>query len=162
MTWEALAAIAQLAAVVGVVPSLIYLAAQIREQNKERRRGALGIATRGWATIFKTLTDSSEFADIYLRGVQQFDDLSPAERVRFSAFVGTALSNIEELYYYHKDGTLDAPHWGEVERTMTDIVAYPGTRLGGRRGDTGTQTNSPHLSIKSLARSVRQTRLIYS
>jgi hypothetical protein len=74
----------------------------------------------------KTLTDSSEFADIYLRGVQQFDDLSPAERVRFSAFVGTALSNIEELYYYHKDGTLDAPHWGEVERTMTDIVAYPG------------------------------------
>ena len=32
MTWEALAAIAQLAAVFGVVPSLIYLAAQIREQ----------------------------------------------------------------------------------------------------------------------------------
>jgi hypothetical protein len=128
MTWEALAAIAQLAAVVDVVPSLIYPAAQIREQNKERRRGALGVATRGWATIFKTLTDSSEFADIYLRGVQQFDDLSLAERVRFSAFVGTVLSNIEELYYYHKDGTLDAPHWGEVARTMTDIVAYLGTQ----------------------------------
>jgi hypothetical protein len=92
MTWEALAAIAQLAAVVGVVPSLIYLAAQIREQNKERRRGALGVATRGWATIFKTLTDSSEFADIYLRGVQQFDDLSPAERVRLSAFVTRSLA----------------------------------------------------------------------
>src|SRR5262249_42320741 len=43
MTWEALAAIAQLAAVVGLIPSLIDLAVQVREQNKERKRAALGL-----------------------------------------------------------------------------------------------------------------------
>jgi hypothetical protein len=64
MNWEALAAIAQLAAVVGLIPSLIYLAAQIREQNKERRRGALGVATGRFATTVKILTESPEFADI--------------------------------------------------------------------------------------------------
>jgi len=38
MNWEMLSAIGQVVAAVGVIPSLIYLAVQIREQNKERRR----------------------------------------------------------------------------------------------------------------------------
>ncbi len=39
MNWEMLSAIGQLVSARGVIPSLIYLAIQIREQNKERRRG---------------------------------------------------------------------------------------------------------------------------
>ena len=35
MSWEMLAAIGQLAAAIVGIPSLIYLAAQIREQTKE-------------------------------------------------------------------------------------------------------------------------------
>jgi len=126
MNWEALAAIAQLAAVAGLIPSLIYLAAQIREQNKERRRGALGVATGRFATIIRTVAESSEFADIWLRGLQKFDDLSPVERLRFSVFAGSILKSFEEIYYYHKDGTLDAPHWAETEQMMTDFAALPG------------------------------------
>ena len=38
MNWEMLSAIGQVVAAIGVIPSLIYLAVQIREQNKERRR----------------------------------------------------------------------------------------------------------------------------
>src|SRR5256885_12267566 len=41
MTWEMLSAIGQLVAALGVIPSLIYLAIQIREQNKERRRAGI-------------------------------------------------------------------------------------------------------------------------
>ena len=36
MNWEMLSAIGQVIAAVGVIPSLIYLAIQIREQNKVR------------------------------------------------------------------------------------------------------------------------------
>jgi len=41
MNWEMLAAIGQLAAVCVGIPSLIYLAVQIREQTKERRHAAV-------------------------------------------------------------------------------------------------------------------------
>ena len=41
MNWEMLAAIGQLAAVFVGIPSLIYLATQIREQTKERRQSAV-------------------------------------------------------------------------------------------------------------------------
>jgi hypothetical protein len=46
MNWEMLSAIGQLVAAIGVIPSLIYLAVQIREQNKERRRAGVG-GTKG-------------------------------------------------------------------------------------------------------------------
>ena len=45
MTWEMLSAIGQLVAALGVIPSLIYLAIQIREQNKERRRTGINVLT---------------------------------------------------------------------------------------------------------------------
>src|SRR5437762_3161056 len=83
MNWEMLAAIGQVAAAIGVIPSLIYLATQIREQNKERRRAAVSVLTGQWSALLKSMIDSSEFADIYLRGLQNFDDLSPAEKIRF-------------------------------------------------------------------------------
>jgi len=41
MNWEMLSGIGQVVAAVGVIPSLIYLAVQIREQNKERRRAGI-------------------------------------------------------------------------------------------------------------------------
>ena len=63
-----------------------------------------------------------------LRGIQQFDNLSPAERLRFSAFLAIFFKNFEGQYYFHKDGTLEPAHWAQVERTMTDVVSYPGTQ----------------------------------
>ena len=128
MNWEALAAIAQLAAVVSLVPSLIYLAVQVRERNKERRRSAVSVLTGQWAAMVKTLVESSEFAEIYLRGIQQFDNLSSAERLRFSAFLAIFFKNFEGLYYYHKDGTLEPAHWTQVTQTITDLASYPGTQ----------------------------------
>ena len=76
------------------------------------------------------MAESSEFADIWLRGLQKFDDLSPVERLRFSVFAGSILKSFEEIYYYHKDGTLDAPHWAETEQMMTDFAALPSIQGG--------------------------------
>ena len=45
MNWEMLAAFGQLAAVFVGIPSLIYLAVQIREQTKERRQSAVNALT---------------------------------------------------------------------------------------------------------------------
>ena len=51
MDWEMISALGQLVAAVGVIPSLIYLAIQIREQNKERRRAAVNILTAQWGDL---------------------------------------------------------------------------------------------------------------
>src|SRR5256884_3724270 len=127
MNWEILAAIGQLAAVLVGIPSLIYLAVQIREQTKERRQSAVNALTVHWGDLTKSLHDNAEFGAIYLRGVQSFNDLDGVSKLRFSSFLNRFFKNFQAMYFSHRDGVLSASLWGEVERT-TDVIAYPGTQ----------------------------------
>src|SRR5256885_14350012 len=101
MNWEMLAAIGQLAAVFVGIPSLIYLATQIREQTKERRQSVVNTLTVQWGDLTCALHESAEFSAIYLRGVQAFDDLDPVSKVRFSAFFNRFLKNFQAMYFAH-------------------------------------------------------------
>src|SRR5215831_10162946 len=60
MNWEMLAAVGQLAAVFVGIPSLIYLAVQIREQTKERRQSAVHALTVQWGDLTGSLHDNPE------------------------------------------------------------------------------------------------------
>jgi len=126
MNWEMLAAIGQLAAVCVGIPSLIYLAVQIREQTKERRQSAVNALTVQWGELTKTLHDSGEFCSIFLRGLHSFEDLDAISKLRFSAFFNRFFKNFQAMYFSHCAGVLSASSWGEVERTMNDFIAYPG------------------------------------
>ena len=128
MNWEMIAAVGQLAAVLVGVPSLIYLAIQIRGQTKERRQAAVNALTVHWAELTKALHDSAELSAIYLRGVQSFSDLDAVSKLRFSAFNNTFFKNFQAMYFSHRNGILTASSWREIERTMSDLIAYPGIR----------------------------------
>jgi hypothetical protein len=128
MNWEMLAAIGQLAAALVGIPSLIYLAVQIREQTKERRQSAVHALTEQWGDLTQSLHDNPEMAAIYLRGAHSFDDLDAVSKLRFSAFFNRLLNIFEGMYFSHCQGTLTASSWGAVERTMRDMVAYPGVQ----------------------------------
>jgi hypothetical protein len=65
---------------------------------------------------------------VYLRGLQSFDDLDPLSKLRFSAFFNRCIKNFQGMYFAHQEGILTASLWDEVERTMTDLVSYPGVQ----------------------------------
>ena len=88
-----LAAIGQLAAVFVGIPSLIYLAVQIREQTKERRQSAVNALTVQWGELTKALHDSGEFCSIFLRGLNSFENLDAISKLRFSAFFNRFFKN---------------------------------------------------------------------
>jgi len=128
MNWEMLSAIGQLVAAAGVIPSMIYVAVQIREQNKERRRAGINILTSQWAELVKSVQQSGEFATLLLQGIQSFASLDAPSKLRFSAFFTGFTRNCEGMFIYYREGALDKPIWNEVERTMTDYFAYAGVR----------------------------------
>ena len=70
----------------------------------------------------------ADFCAIYLRGVQSFNDLDAVSKLRFSSFLNRFFKNFQAMYFSHRDGVLNASLWGEVERTMSDVIAYPGTQ----------------------------------
>jgi hypothetical protein len=55
MNWEMISAVGQMLGAVGVIISIIYLAAQIRNQNKESRRAAMNVLTTHWSDLNKSL-----------------------------------------------------------------------------------------------------------
>ena len=128
MNWEMLTAIGQLAAVIVGIPSLIYLALQIRAQTKERHQSVVNALTVQWGDLTRSFHDNADFCAIYLRGVQSFNDLDAVSKLRFSSFLNRFFKNFQAMYFSHRDGVLNASLWGEVERTMSDVIAYPGTQ----------------------------------
>ena len=128
MNWEMLAAIGQLAAVIVGIPSLIYLAVQIREQTKERRQAAVHALTEQWGALTESLHNNPEMAAIFLRGAHSFNDLDSVSKLRFSAFFNRLLNIFEGMYFSHAQGILTGSSWKAVERTMTDLIAYPGVQ----------------------------------
>src|SRR5437762_4558675 len=75
MNWQMLTAIGQLATVFIGVPSIIYFAIQLREQNRERRQAAVNALTVQWGDLTKALHENPEFSALYLHGVHSFHDL---------------------------------------------------------------------------------------
>lgn len=128
MNWEMLAAIGQLAAVLIGIPSVIYLAVQIRDQTKERQRAAIDSLTAEWGELVESLIEHADFAAIWLRALTSFDDLDPVSKVRFSAFLTRFFKNFEAMYYHRRDGSLAQSHWTEVERMMRDVISHPGAQ----------------------------------
>ena len=128
MNWQMLTAIGQLAAVFIGVPSIIYFAIQLREQNRERRQAAVNALTVQWGELTKTLHENAEFTALYLRGVQSFHDLDAVSKLRFSAYQNRFFKNFEGMYYSRREGILTSELWDEIDRTMSDFLAYDGVR----------------------------------
>src|SRR4029450_6973988 len=128
MNWEIVTAIAQLAPVCVGVPSIIYFAIQLREQNRERRQAAVNALTVQWGDLTKALHENPEFSALYLRGVHSFHDLDAVSKLRFSAFQNRFFKNFEGMYYSRREGILTSELWAEIERTMSDFLAYDGVR----------------------------------
>ena len=128
MNWEALGAIGEMIAAAGVVFSLVYLAVQIKNQIRESRLAAVNVLAAQWADLLTTFGESTDTCAIWLRGLQSFDDRDPAEKVRFGSFMGRLLRNSEGLYLHYLDGMLDPRVWRGTERTLADMVAYPGAQ----------------------------------
>jgi hypothetical protein len=128
MNWEMLSAVGQLATVVIGIPSIIYLASQIRSQSKESRRATANVLIAHWTEFRKSLSDHADLAEIHLRGLQSFEDLNPVEKLRFGSALGRFFVLSEGLYLFYLDGALASELWKTFEQTTADFIAYPGVQ----------------------------------
>jgi len=128
MNWEMLSAVGQLAATLVGIPSIIYLALQIRAQTRERREAAANALSVQWGELTKALHESSEFAALFLRGIQSFNDMDAISKLRFSSFFNRFFNTFKGMYFSYREGILTESLWKDLEATMSDFLAYPGVR----------------------------------
>jgi hypothetical protein len=106
-----ISAVGQMLGAVGVIISIVYLAAQTRNQNKESRRAAMNVLTTHWSDLNRTLVENSDLAALWIRALQSFDDLDGTSKLRFGAHLGRFCDLRTVFYLGVLDGTLDKRSW---------------------------------------------------
>jgi hypothetical protein len=126
MNWSAMAALAELVGAAGVIGSLMYLAHQIK-------RGAVAAKWTGAHAVWTNLNDllmllggDGEVAQIWWRGLLDFDSLETPERVRFSALMLCLANSWDEANHALDAGQID--EWGLQRFTgsMREFAVMPG------------------------------------
>lgn len=102
MTLETWAQLAEVAAAIGVLISILYLAPQVRQSNVVAR----GEARRAWMQLTQAeLFEIVDKPDIY----EPYTDEAPSResRIRMLYFILAALRRLEFEWLEHRDGLID-------------------------------------------------------
>ena len=122
MNWDAIGAMGEIVGALAVVISLIYLAVQIRTQNKEARIAGMHDIAVGYRDALATLVDGA-MADVVDKAIDNYEDLTRAESLRLIAFVGRIFRVWEEAYMQFEAGRLDPRMWDSMVRQFCGYLS---------------------------------------
>ena len=128
VNWEALSALANLVAAIGVIATLIYLAVQIR-QNNNQLRGAATVAVYDYQrSLTETLTRDQELYKIALRGNEDLNSLDSWERQRFTIWCIQETGMWEMCHGLWKQGALEEDIYRGKEKYWLELHSSTGRR----------------------------------
>jgi hypothetical protein len=122
MNWEALGAIGEIIGAAAVVASLVYLAIQIRSQNRESRLASTHQVIEGYRTSIAWLKDP-DMASIFIDAIEDYDGLSVKQRLQFDMYLTNAFRSLEEAYLQYQSGRLDPEAWRAAMAPLRDTIA---------------------------------------
>jgi signal transduction histidine kinase len=139
MNWSAISAVADVLGAAGVIASLLYVAAQIRQSTRQSRLAALQTMVTELGSALQAQAQSRELAAIVLRGLRDLNSLDAVEKVQFLSHISHILRLYEAVYFHKVEGTLDERVWRGFEAAIGDVVSYPGMHAV-------LELRRPHLS----------------
>ena len=128
MTIQELGSLGELIAAIATVVTLIYLATQIRHNNKALAESTSAALNQSYASINSRISSDEQFAELFVRGRKDLRSLNPVEVERFRAFIQDILNvsvYADGLQASHK---VDALHFDAFDVITGLYHAYPGIR----------------------------------
>ena len=120
MNWEAVGAIREIIGATAVVVSLVYLASQIRTQNRETRAASVHQVLHEYSNAISKLHER-EMADVWVEAIEDFDSLSPSQRLRFVVYLMVAVRSYEDAYFQWREGRLEDDVWHALVTSLVDV-----------------------------------------
>jgi len=120
MNWEAIGTIAEVVGALGVIVSLLYLAVQVRQGNRNHAVDSAQQISRDF-THYAAIVMRNENVGAFIKGLNSYSDLTPEERLKFDHCLGT-LINVAESTIYHVGA-------GRLEEMLEMLSNYTGPRI---------------------------------
>ena len=124
MNWDAIGAIGNIIGAFAVVVSLIYLAIQIRTQNKQAKLSAFHEMSRELRVV-TVMFASKDVSDIFVRANHNYDSITEAESIQLIVLVTNIFRAWENAFIENRDGNLDKNIWEALAREYTQIMSIP-------------------------------------
>lgn len=118
--------IAELAGVVLIIFSLIYVGKQLKQNTCATKAAASQAFVQMYNTFTSDLAMSQEIATIWHKGLTDFDSLDPVETIRFSAALAQLFRAAHCTYLQWQDGTLADDIWMGFYLALRDMLSHPG------------------------------------
>ena len=136
MNWEVIGTVAEVAAAVGVIVSLVYLARQIRQTHLDSEVNANRNAGRDYSNHL-TVVMADENTDAFIKGLSSYASLTPAERYKFDFCMAGYINLVEVILLQNEAGRAS-----ELLDMVTDnfgprVFAYPGAKEWWDHGKKG-------------------------
>ena len=128
MNWDAIGAVGEVFGAIAVVVSVVYLAVQVRKQTEEARLSA----TRDLAVQFQNGIDAistdGEFAEIWAKGVQDYEALENIDRLRLAIFF-QRMTRVLELQFLHTlNKNVDRAYFESINLGFFEFLTFPGVQ----------------------------------
>ena len=101
MNWDAVIAVGEIVGVIAVIASLIYVAAQVRQNTAIARATIVHETSVSFSRFHELLAADAELTDIYLRGVKG-EDLTEIETRRFNSLIEITMAYLEDVDHQYK------------------------------------------------------------
>ena len=122
MNWEAIGAIGEIVGATAVVASLVYLAVQIRTQNRESRLSAMHDISVAYREGLAGTADA-DMADLYVKASDDYESLTRSETIRLIAGASRLFRIWEEAYLLYQAGYLEKRTWETMLRQFNGYMS---------------------------------------
>jgi hypothetical protein len=128
MNWEAIGAIGELAGAVGVIASLAYLAAQVRQNTRSVRGEMYDSIVSSVVDLVEPLAQDQKLARLFETAVEDWEGVSFEDRSRLVYLLFSVFKEFENLFYQHRQGTLDPGLWEGWDNLILSYYSMTGVQ----------------------------------
>ncbi len=114
INWEAIGALGEIIGGAGVIVTLLYLSLQVRASTVASKVESKLAASRMYSDFLRTLIESPEINDVFVRGREDFESLNSEEFYRFSNMAFQSFSLFSAGYFQFSRRTLSESDWFET------------------------------------------------
>ena len=136
MSLETINSVAQIVAAAGVVASLFYLAAQIRQNTKSQRSVVVDSLTSSLIALLEPQAADPNLTLSLAAAVENWQGASEEDRSRAVATLLALFKLFENAWFQKRQGTLDREQWEGWDLYIRVYFHRPGVQVwwAGRRG----------------------------
>ena len=135
MNWDAIGAVGEIIGAIAVVVSLIYLAAQIRQNSNQVSEQIRALELQAYDTTATTFTNfrttiasNPQLASLWRRGKESFKELTPDEQSQINELFTELFWAYDSLLHKKRQDAIDQGLWLVVEQNISHWLQNTGIR----------------------------------